>query len=128
MRHEGGTRAREPAPSRNPRNRKEPRRERKQSVECKEEPGDKGKEDEEVQWVMNSLVKGQVAKLAAQKELVDRAKELSNESVVVEAPKEARDQVAAASSKSAGRKAPSSPKGWEPSLPSSRKVSISDPP
>eukprot|EP00973_Karenia_brevis_P064026 8897791-Karenia_brevis.AAC.1 len=67
MRHEGGIRAREPAPSRNFRNRKEPRREGKQSVECKEEPVAKEKEDEEEQWVMNSLVKEQVAKLAAQK-------------------------------------------------------------
>eukprot|EP00973_Karenia_brevis_P066696 9272913-Karenia_brevis.AAC.1 len=68
------------------------------------------------------------AKSAARKEaqeMVDKAKKLSNESVVVGAPKEAREEVAAARSTSA---ASSSSKGWEPSLPSSRKVAINDPP
>eukprot|EP00973_Karenia_brevis_P011606 1571344-Karenia_brevis.AAC.1 len=50
---EGGGRAREPAPSRNPRNRKEPRRERNQPEECKEEKVATGNDGGGEEWRMN---------------------------------------------------------------------------
>eukprot|EP00973_Karenia_brevis_P057696 8026577-Karenia_brevis.AAC.1 len=67
---------------------------------------------------------------AVAQEMVERASQLSNEAVEVEAPKEAREQVAAARSKSAASssKESSGARRSEPALPSARKVSHSSPP
>eukprot|EP00973_Karenia_brevis_P010662 1445016-Karenia_brevis.AAC.1 len=90
-------------------------------MEVTTDGGARGREEEE-ESVVNRIVKESMAKAVAQ-EMLERASQLSNESVEVEAPKEAREQVAAASSKSAASnsKASSNEGPWEPALPSARK-------